>query len=95
MVHELVNAKLIMLSDVGGALGAGLEACVSLIRVKVDAHDDAGGLRCRASGVHPQHLDGRRRSTPGGFDVESFCSSTYSPARLFCSPPMSWLGLLS
>jgi hypothetical protein len=54
LVHELVNAKLIVLSDVGGALVAGLEACVSLIRVKVDARSDAGGLRCHASGLHPQ-----------------------------------------
>jgi hypothetical protein len=68
LVHELVNAKLIVLSDVGGATGAeigigpcvsefeahhvyvggaigvGLEACVSLIRVNVDARGDAGGL---------------------------------------------------
>jgi hypothetical protein len=41
LVHGLVNVKLIVLSDVGGAIGTGLEACTSLIRVKVDA----GGLR--------------------------------------------------
>jgi hypothetical protein len=43
-----------MLSDVGGALDAALEACVSLIRVKVDARGDAGGLWCHASDLHPQ-----------------------------------------
>jgi hypothetical protein len=37
LAHELVNAKLITLSDVRGAIGVGLEACASLIRAKVDA----------------------------------------------------------
>jgi hypothetical protein len=46
LAHELVNAKLIMLSDAGGAIGK--------IRVKVDVRGDAGGLRCHASGLHPQ-----------------------------------------
>jgi hypothetical protein len=32
LAHVLVNAKLITLIDVGGAIGASLEACVSLIR---------------------------------------------------------------
>jgi hypothetical protein len=50
-----VNAKLIVLSDVGGVVGAGLEACISLSRVKVDARGDAGGLRCHASALLPQH----------------------------------------
>ena len=40
-----MNVKLIVLSDVGGAIGTGLEACTSLIRVKVDARGGAGGLR--------------------------------------------------
>jgi hypothetical protein len=52
--HELVNAKLITFSDVRGAIGAGLEACASLIRAKVDAQGDAWGLWCHASGLHPQ-----------------------------------------
>jgi hypothetical protein len=51
--HELVNVKLITLSDVGGVIDASLEACVSLIRAKVDAWGDAGRLRCHASGLHP------------------------------------------
>jgi hypothetical protein len=54
LVHELVNAKLIVLSDARGAINAGLEACVSLIWAKVDARGDAGGLRCHAFGLHPQ-----------------------------------------
>jgi hypothetical protein len=33
-----------VLSDVGGAIGAGFEAFVSLIRAKVDACGDAEGL---------------------------------------------------
>jgi hypothetical protein len=37
LTYELVNVKLITLSDVGGAIGAGLEAYVSLIMAKVDA----------------------------------------------------------
>jgi hypothetical protein len=50
----LVNVKLIVLSDVGGAIGANLEARVSLIRVKVDAQGDVGGPQCHASGLHLQ-----------------------------------------
>jgi hypothetical protein len=57
LVHELVNVKLIVLSDVEGALGAGLEAYVSLIRARVDARGDVGGLRCHASGLHLQQWD--------------------------------------
>jgi hypothetical protein len=53
LIHKLVNAKLIVLSDVGGAIDTGLEACVSLIRAKVDVRGDAGGLRCHASDLHP------------------------------------------
>jgi hypothetical protein len=49
LAHELVNAKLITLSDVGGATSAGFEAYISLIRAKVDAR----GLRCHASDLHP------------------------------------------
>jgi hypothetical protein len=45
--------KLIVLSDVRGAIIIGLEAYVSLIKAKVDARGDAGGLRCHASGLHP------------------------------------------
>jgi hypothetical protein len=63
LAHELANAKLIALSDVGGAIGAGFEARVSLIRAKVDARGDVGGLRCHTSGLHsqqaPQHLSHR------------------------------------
>jgi hypothetical protein len=40
----LVNVKLIVLSDVGGAIGANLEARISLIRAKVDAQGDVGAL---------------------------------------------------
>jgi hypothetical protein len=54
LTYELVNVKLITLSDVGGAIGAGLEAYVSLIMAKVDAQGDVRGLRCHASGLHPQ-----------------------------------------
>jgi hypothetical protein len=43
LVHELVNAKLIVVND-GGANDANLDACISLIRVKVDAHGDAGAF---------------------------------------------------
>jgi hypothetical protein len=56
LIHELVNVKLIMLSDVGGAIGAGLEARVCLIRAKVDTRGDAGGLRCHASSLRPQQI---------------------------------------
>jgi hypothetical protein len=49
-----VNAKLIVLSDVEGAIAVGLDACVSLIRAKIDAHGDAGALWCHASGMHLQ-----------------------------------------
>jgi hypothetical protein len=45
LVHGLVNVKLIVLSDVGGAISTDLEVCASLIRVKVVARGDAGGLR--------------------------------------------------
>jgi hypothetical protein len=38
-----VNAKLIVVND-GGANDANLDACISLIRVKVDAHGDAGAF---------------------------------------------------
>jgi hypothetical protein len=48
LVHELVNVKLIILSDAGGALGK--------IRAKVDARGGVGGLRCHASGLHPQYV---------------------------------------
>jgi hypothetical protein len=44
LAHELTNVKLIMLNDVRGAIGTSFEACVSLIRVKVGARGDAGGL---------------------------------------------------
>jgi hypothetical protein len=44
LVHELVNAKLIVVNDVGGANDANLDACISLIRVKVDAHGDVGAF---------------------------------------------------
>jgi hypothetical protein len=54
LVYELVIAKLIVLNDVGAANCTDLEACVSLIRVNVDAHGDARGLRCHASDLHPQ-----------------------------------------
>jgi hypothetical protein len=53
LVHELVNVKLIVLNVVRGAIIIGLEAYVSLIKAKVDARGDAGGLRCHASGLHP------------------------------------------
>jgi hypothetical protein len=55
LTYELVNVKLIVLSDIGGAIGAIFEACVSLIRTKVDLQDDAGGLWCHASGLHPNN----------------------------------------
>jgi hypothetical protein len=48
-----VIAKLIVLNDVGGANCTDLEACISLIRVNVDAHGDDRGLRCHASDLHP------------------------------------------
>jgi hypothetical protein len=54
LAHELVNAKLIIFNDVGGAIGSSLEACASLIRVKVDVQGNVGGLQCHASGLHPQ-----------------------------------------
>jgi hypothetical protein len=44
--RELINVKFIMLCDAGGAIGK--------IRVKVDVRGSAGGLRCHASGLHPQ-----------------------------------------
>jgi hypothetical protein len=50
----LSGCELIVLSDVGGAIGANLEACVSWIRAKVDAQGDAGGPQCHASGLHLQ-----------------------------------------
>jgi hypothetical protein len=36
LTHTLVNTKLIAFSDVRGAIGADLEAYVSLIRAKID-----------------------------------------------------------
>jgi hypothetical protein len=52
LTHELMNVNLITFSDVRGAIGVSLEACVSLIKVKVDVWGDAGGLRFHASGLH-------------------------------------------
>jgi hypothetical protein len=54
LIHELVNTKLVVLGDVGGATDASLEACISLIGVKVDASGDAMGLRCHAFDLHPK-----------------------------------------
>jgi hypothetical protein len=51
---ELVNAKLLVLSDIGGIVGASLWVCVYLIMAKVTARSDAGGLRRDAFGLHPQ-----------------------------------------
>jgi hypothetical protein len=51
LAHTLVNTKLIAFSDVGGAIGADLEAYVSLIRA---IHGDSGDLRCHICGLHPQ-----------------------------------------
>jgi hypothetical protein len=46
LIHELVNAKLILLSDAEGALGK--------IRAMVGARGGARGFQCHASGLHPQ-----------------------------------------
>jgi hypothetical protein len=43
---EVVSAKLIVLNDVGGATDE--------VWAKVGARGGARGLRCRASGLHPQ-----------------------------------------
>jgi hypothetical protein len=40
-------------------------------------------------------LDGRRWSTMGRFNVESFYSLTYSAVKLFSSTPMPWPNSLS
>jgi gamma-glutamyl:cysteine ligase YbdK (ATP-grasp superfamily) len=44
--HELVSKKLVVLNDAEGGIDE--------IRAKVDAWGGDGGLRCRASGLHPQ-----------------------------------------
>jgi hypothetical protein len=44
--YELVNVKLIVVSNVRGAIGE--------IRAQVDAWGGGGGLQCQASGLHPQ-----------------------------------------
>jgi hypothetical protein len=55
LVHESMHAEVITLDGAGGVFNAGPPACVSLIFVKLDARDDAEeGLRCEASGLHPQ-----------------------------------------
>jgi hypothetical protein len=52
---NLVNVKLLVLSDTEGTISAGLWACVYLITVKVIARGDTRGLWRDASGLHPQH----------------------------------------
>jgi hypothetical protein len=47
--HELVNEKLIMLSNARCAIGE--------VTAKVDARGGAGGLRCHASSLHPQQYN--------------------------------------
>jgi hypothetical protein len=54
LVHELVNAELLSLGGVKGAISAGLLTHVSWIPTKVDARNDDEGLQCEASGLHPQ-----------------------------------------
>jgi hypothetical protein len=58
LAHELANAKLIVFNDTKCAIGADFEASASLISTDVDARGDYGELRCHASGLHPQHMDG-------------------------------------
>jgi hypothetical protein len=45
LAHELVNAKLIVFNDTGGAIDTSFEACASLIRAEAGAQGDAGGLQ--------------------------------------------------
>jgi hypothetical protein len=55
LVHELENVKLIVLSDAGGAFGAGFETYASHLMVsEAGARGDAGGLWFHASALHPQ-----------------------------------------
>jgi hypothetical protein len=70
LAHELANANIITLSDIGGAISAGFEDCVSLIRAKVDVRGDARGLRCHASGLHPQQNHIQNDSTPKPSNLE-------------------------
>jgi hypothetical protein len=59
---ELVNVKLLVLSDARGIIGADLWSCVNLITVKVTTRGHAGGLQCDVSGLHPQQdWSGSRR----------------------------------
>jgi hypothetical protein len=51
---ELVNVKLLVLSDTGGTVGTSHWAYVYLIMTKVTACGDTGGLQCDASGLNPQ-----------------------------------------
>jgi hypothetical protein len=46
--------KLFVLSDAGSTISTGLSTCVFLVTMKVTPCNDVGGLRCDASGLHPQ-----------------------------------------
>jgi hypothetical protein len=74
-----------MLSDVGGAISTGFEACVSLIRAKVDARGDARGLGCHASDLHPKVMYYVR----GFLGVPNETGNVITPTGLILLPPKS------
>jgi hypothetical protein len=56
LIRESIHAEVITSDGAEGVLGAWPPTYTPLISVMLDARDGGeGGLRCEASGLHPQH----------------------------------------
>jgi hypothetical protein len=84
LAHELVNVKLIVFSDVKGAIGASLEACVSLIRMKVTASQFAHTVST---------VDGSWRRPPSLSLSRSCYSSALRLLLFYCILPSTILAV--